>query len=258
MTHGLHTLAALSLSVWLGLGASASGQHLDGPANAPVNRQTPPRWHLDLAASFGDIKVDLQPGRYPTFTGGARPQRSTWSQQVTVGVWRKQWKAEFEYGGLAAKSRQDGRETTGTRADVFDTATIATSSATTRVNLLHNYQVRRYALAGLRQFRSGARVRPYLGVAVGADRETHFDDRFDSIGAPLSDAERLAAIARGEALPVDPYPSTFARTTTTHVHVAAKAGIKLYFLFDRVFVQAEAIAGTRTGPVKLGIGLDLL
>ncbi len=179
--------------------------------------------------------------------------------QGTVGVdWRERFKTEFEVGKLAARSLQNGRETGGVRADVFDDATIATSASTTHVILRHNYEVRRWAVAQLLQFRSPRRVRPYVGIAVGVDRETDFDDRIDTVGAALPEADRLAALQSGQALPTDPYPATFPSVTTTHVHVAARAGVKLYVVRRRVFCLFEGIAGTRTGPARVGIGIDLL
>jgi len=214
-------------------------------------------WGLDASRSLTDFKVDLEPGRYPTHTAGSPPGRRTVSSLIAVGFYRRGgFKTEIEYGTLAATSVQGARQTDGVRSDIYDRVTVATPSFTDDVTVRHNYEVTRLSVAQVLQFRPRRVFRPYVGVTLGLDRETHYDDRIDSIGAALSEVERAAAIGAGLAVAADPYPAAFPRRTRARLHVAARVGAKVY-IPRRVFVLIEGAVGTRTGPARLGLGIDV-
>ena len=66
MAPTLRTCLALSCWLWFGLGAGAFAQNTETRATSGSDGHAFGGWHFDVAASLGDIKVDLLPGRYPT------------------------------------------------------------------------------------------------------------------------------------------------------------------------------------------------
>jgi hypothetical protein len=228
-----------------------------GAAGDRTGAESRRSWGLDASRSLTDFKVDLEGGRYPTHVAERPPSRRTVSSLIAVGFYRRGGlKTEIEYGTLVASSVQGARQTDGVRSDIYDRLTVATPSFTDEVTVRHNYEVTRLSVGQVLQFRPHRVLRPYVGVTFGLDRETHYDDRIDSIGAAMSEVERAAAIGAGLAVAADPYPAAFPRRTKAHLHVAARIGAKVY-IPRRVFVLVEAAAGTRTGPGRLGLGIDV-
>ena len=183
-------------------------------------------------------------------------ERLTAARQIGAGIyWSARWKTE-----AAVAWTESGRG--GPRVNLYDEEAIFTPAATTYVYLFHNYDVRRTMVSQAYQFRPGKRWHPFVGIAVGIDREKRFDSRTESVEAPRGEIERQALIAQGVlfggtlATAVDQFPTSFPPpVTTTHVHAFGRAGIK--YGWKRLFVSAEAQLGARVLPVSAGLGVDL-
>jgi hypothetical protein len=183
-------------------------------------------------------------------------ERQAGAMQIGAGFyWSPQWKTE-----AAVAWTESGRG--GRRMNLYDEEAIYTPSSTTYVYLFHNYDVRRTMISQVYQFRAAKRWRPFVGVALGIDREERFDSRTESVEAARGEAERQRAIAAGVlfggslASDVDLLPTSFAPpVTATHVHAVGRAGMK--YGWKRLFVTAEAQIGVRVVPVSAGLGVDL-
>jgi hypothetical protein len=156
----------------------------------------------------------------------------------------------------------DGRDTRR-RLDLYDKEIIYTPSETKEVFLFHTYDIRRASISQLFQFRSGTRVRPYVGAAIGIDRQTDGDTRHEDVSPARSEAERLSLIQLGVlyggaiATGTDIFPMSFpSPVTTTHVHAFGRAGVKLY-AWKGIFLLLEAQVGSRVSPFSAGLGIDL-
>jgi len=198
------------------------------------------------------------PDRYHTWD---RPY--TGAKQLGAGFyWNKHWKTEVAEAWTDTAGQLDGRATHD-RLDLYDKETIYTPSETKYVSLFHTYNVRRTSVSQLFQFRSGTRVRPYVGVAIGIDRQADGVTRHEDVWPARSEAERLSLIQRGVeyggaiATGTDIFPMSFPPpVTSTHVHAFGRAGVKLYG-WKGIFLLLEAQVGSRVAPISAGLGIDL-
>jgi hypothetical protein len=211
-----------------------------------------------LTIKEGDYKgVTCNPPPNCSTIGGGHPEPSTPARQIGAGFyWTEHLKTEVAVAWTASSSG-------GARQDVYESEAIYTPSYTKYVYLLHTYDIGRSSLSQLYQFRSGKRWRPYLGVAVGVDRETDVDIRTEDVSAPLPDAERLRLIKLGVLLggtvttDTDILPTSLPpAVTATRVHVFGRAGFKAY-VPKRVFLVVEIQGGPRVTPLSFGLGVDL-
>lgn len=276
------TLPALLAIVLLSstiVAEGASPQAGTSQEQGGVIRSNPP---IDVTFSLGGFHYGLRqeynlltecsgPNRTDNCRRIDRPDRyNTWDDpfpgalQLGAGFyWKERWKTEVAVAWTDTGTQGlDGRHT-GKRLDRFDAETIYTPSETRYVSLFHAYDVQRTSVSQLLQFRPGARVRPYVGVAIGIDRQTDSDVRHETVGPPRSEAERISLIQLGvssggailtdtDVLPVSFPPPV----TTVHLHTFGRVGVKMY-AWKRAFFLVEAQIGPRVAPVTAGFGLDL-
>lgn len=131
---------------------------------------------------------------------------------------------------------------------------VVTAAYTKGVFLHHVYDVRRWSIAQLYDFRPAARWRPYLGVGMALDHQTSSDYRREWLDAPLTEARKLSLIRNGEpfseveTLPTSLPPST----TTTRLRPFGRAGVRVG---RRFFFVMEA--HLESGNVGAGYGVGI-
>jgi hypothetical protein len=232
--------------------------------------RTPVHPRVDVALSLGGFRFTVREGNYKTvycpggdlqkcqLSDSPGPEPFTPAAQIGAGFY---WNAHLKTEAAVAWTASAGRGFGGRRADTYDREVIYTADYTKEVSLLHVYDIRRTTVSQLFQFRPRKRWRPYVGVALGIDRETDSDSRLEFMSPARSESERLSLIQQGVlfdgavATDRDLFATSFPPpVTTTHVHAFGRVGFKAG---GRIFFLLEGQVGSRVVPLALGLGVDL-
>ena len=235
--HGLH-------NTWTEIyGATGNTVPQRSAAARPQLFASNARPHADTAVSFTRFTLNsAEPSdRYFTNSGDGI--------QVRAGLYvTRHFKSEFEWTSATMMGSYGGYVDTPAYLD--------------DVQLRRWDNFDRYSLTQLYELRSGGWWRPYVGAGVAFDTETRWQTRNDYTMPPLTAAERLANQQSGHPYPrTDPYPpaSALPNVTTTDVRGYARAGFKLHFGRQGLFLLTEVQAGggDRFAPLRIGLGADL-
>lgn len=202
------------------------------------------RPHADTAVSFTSFNLNAAEPHNLYF---ANPGTAI---QVRVGLYvTRHFKTEFEWSRATMM---------GSYADVY----VDTPASLNHVQLRRWDNFDRHSLTQFYQLRTNGWWRPYVGAGVAFDTETLRQTRNDWMMPPLTAAARLANLQSGRPYPqTDPYPpaSALSDVTTTDVRGFARAGVKLHFGRQGLFLLTEVQVGggERFAPLRIGLGADL-
>lgn len=201
-----HVSLSLALAISVGIAAPAGAQSQASRVEATASVSW---FRLDVdgrryAPRFGVIVLDA-PGHLNDVYGPEWP--TTWAWQASGGYF---WTPHFKSQVDVARS--------GSRTDTYDSDPPCTSTAevldcpAASTFLQHNYRVFRGSVTQQYEFRTGARVRPYLGAGVSLRVDHEHDSRLVCRGSSPCRGEGAL-----EGMPL----------SRTSVHAAALLGLKI-------------------------------